>query len=105
MFTWTTNEVTNLKQANFNAELVSISNKSLKNKNDKEYYPCSIKFANSDGVEVTRRAMMNAGNFAYGVEIGKHYRSTVSIQEDGSPLITVSHLTGADSATADDFGV
>jgi hypothetical protein len=105
MFTFQINETTGLKFANFPAELVTISNQPLTNKNNKEYYPCSIKFVTANGEEVVRRAMMNAGNFAYGVEIGRQYRSTVTIQADGSPLITVSHLSGAESATTNDFGL
>lgn len=105
MFTFKINETTGLKFANFPAELVSISNEPKLNKNNKEYYPCSIKFVTANGEEVVRRAMMNAGNFAYGVEIGKSYRSTVTIQEDGSPLLSVSHLSGAESATSEDFGL
>ena len=105
MFTFKINETTGLKQANFTAELVSISNQPLANKNGNSYYPCAIKFVTSNGEEVVRRAMMNAGNFAYGVEIGKSYRSTVTIQADGSPLLSVSHLSGAESATSEDFGL
>jgi hypothetical protein len=103
MFTFTVNETTGLKEANFTAQLVSIANKPLTNKNGKEYYPCSIKFVNKDAVEVTKPAMMNAGNYSYGVEVGNSYLSKVAIQKDGTPLITVSHLTGAARATADDF--
>ena len=104
MFQFTINEVTNLPESNFTAEVISIASKSLTNKNGKEYFPCTIKFVDVDAAEQQVSAMIYKANLDKGMEIGNKYRSKVIIMPDGNPLITVSHLTEAARANANMFG-
>lgn len=90
--------------ANFTAELVSVSENPLKNVNNVEYHPCTVKFENGSGKEQTATGLMYANNFKNGVTKGNSYLAKVIMQAGKDPLIVVSHLDRAGSATADDFG-
>jgi len=93
------------KVASFKGELVSVAEKALTNTNGTEYYPASVKIA---GIG-TRSCMIYKKNFDYGMQIGTSYagRVTISPNSEGvlTPIITLSHLTGAERASLADFGL
>ena len=90
-------------QKQFTAKLLSVSNSSKENSNGKMFYNATIQFANANAELVVRQAIIYAGNFAYGMEIGNDYL-TVASKTDTGVIINVSHLTNADLASAEDFG-
>lgn len=104
-FNFQKNEVTDLMQANFTAKLISISNSTKTNSNGKEYRIASIKFTDADAVEQTITAIMYEKNYSKGVKVGNDYIATVTIMPDNQPLVTVSHLQGAERATINMFGL
>lgn len=104
-FNFQKNEVTGLMQANFTAKLISISNSTKTNTNGKEYRVASIKFVDANDVEQTISALMYEKNYSKGVEVNNEYLATVTIMPDNQPLVTVSHLQGAERATINMFGI
>jgi len=101
------NEVTGNSEMQFISKLLSISEKVLVNVNGKNYKVATIEFVNADGELVRRSAFVYEGNYQNGMEIGTQYLTTAAktIDANGEPsvIIHVSHLTGADRATLDDF--
>ena len=87
----------------FNAKLLKVGEKTLKNSNDKIYKIVTLKFNLPSGEEVERTAMCYASNYDYGIEVGKDYLCNLSFSKEGSPQINMSHLNNADRATANDF--
>jgi hypothetical protein len=87
----------------FNAKLLKVGEKTLKNSNDKIYKIVTLKFNLPSGEEVERTAMCYASNYEYGIEVGKDYLCNLSFSQEGSPQINMSHLNNADRATANDF--
>jgi hypothetical protein len=87
----------------FNAKLLKVGEKTLKNSNDKIYKIVTLKFNLPSGEEVERTAMCYASNYEYGIEVGKDYLCNLSFSQEGSPQINMSHLNNADRATASDF--
>lgn len=98
------NEVTGRNEYQFMGELLSVAKEPIKNVNNTEYRPCSIKFMAPNGNEVTSRALMYEKNFQHGVEVGEEYLCTATTDADAEKgkevLITVSHLQST-SETAD----
>jgi hypothetical protein len=97
------NKKTGEREFLFNAKLLKVGEKTLKNSNDKIYKIVTLKFNLPNGEEVERTAMCYASNYEYGIEVGKDYLCNLSFSQEGSPQINMSHLNNADSATANDF--
>jgi hypothetical protein len=97
------NKKTGEKEFLFNAKLLKVGEKTLKNSNDKIYKIVTLKFNLPSGEEVERTAMCYASNYDYGIEVGKDYLCNLSFSQEGSPQINMSHLNNADRATANDF--
>jgi hypothetical protein len=98
-------EVTGLYEATIRGKLTSISEKVLQNSNGKNFRVGGFEVVNYATGEVKPfSALIYEGNYSKGMHVGTTYQAKVTIMEDGSPLITVSHLTPAERATADDFG-
>tara|TARA_R110000868_G_scaffold410506_1_gene698910 strand:+ start:923 stop:1219 length:297 start_codon:yes stop_codon:yes gene_type:complete len=90
-------------QKQFTAKLLSVSGSSKANVNGNMFYNATIEFANANAELVVRQAIIYAGNFAHGMEVGNDYL-TVASKTDNGVIINVSHLTNADLASAEDFG-
>ena len=97
------NEETGETQFLFNAKLLKIGEKTLKNANSKEYKIVTLGFNLPSGEDVKRSAMCYASNYNNGVEEGNDYLCNLSFDEQGEPHINMSHLTNADRASRDDF--
>jgi len=95
--------------AKITAELIDINPEAKANKNGTMFHNASIKFDNSKGESVTRQAIVYASNYAYGMTVGVTYagKATVITGDDGKQgvLLSLSHLTGAGSASLADFGL
>ena len=95
------------KVAKITAELIDINPEAKANKNGTMFHNASIKFDNAKGESVTRGAIVYASNYAYGMTVGVTYagKATVITDADGKQgvLLSLSHLTGAGSATLADF--
>ena len=101
-FNFKTNPVTNLPQAQFQAVLKSISEKTLQNSNQKNYKVVGVEFENASGSKQLASAAIYEGNYSKGIEVGKSYLTTVTISE-GKAYLQMSHLESAALATAEDF--
>lgn len=102
-FIFKTNPTTGRPQAQFQAVLKSISEKTLQNTNNKNYKVVGVEFENAAGVKQLASAAIYEGNYSKGVEVGKSYLTTVTIAEGGQAYLQMSHLESAALATADDF--
>jgi len=88
----------------FNATLLKIGDKELKNTNEKLFKVVTIGFNLPDEQEeVERTAMCYQSNYQYGIEVGKDYLCNLTFDQEDNPQIRMSHLTNADRATSDDF--
>jgi len=88
----------------FDAKLVSISDRVLENKNGTEYRVATISFKDAKGVPATCTATVYESNFAYGMEVGQSYLTTAIPTEGGRVFVQVSHLVGGSTpATLDMF--
>jgi len=87
----------------FNAKLLKVGEKTLKNSNDKIYKIVTLKFNLPNGEEVERTAMCYASNYEYGIEAGRDYLCNLSFSQEGSPQINMSHLSNANRASVEDF--
>ena len=93
-------------------KLVSISSnaKSQTNAEGKttNFYPCTVEFANPAGERIQRSGRVFEGNLKYGMEVGGEYSATVRVYTDANGEnqvdIQVSHLTGTQRASLEDFG-
>lgn len=93
------------QEAQFQAKLVDVSDNLLENVNGTAFVNCTIEFENAQGDTVRKGAIIYKKNLDHGMSIGNIYLATVRITGDErGPLVTVSHLTSAVRATADDFG-
>lgn len=101
------NEIINVqtgeREFHFNAKLLKIGERTLKNSNDKAYKIVTLKFNLPSEEEVERTAMCYESSYNHGIEEGKDYLCNLSFNEEGIPQIRMSHLTNADRATAEDF--
>jgi hypothetical protein len=70
----------------------------------KQFGIVTVEFENAKGEKQLASAAIAKKNLEYGVTKGENYLSRVTIAEDGSAYISMSHLTGAARATAADFG-
>jgi hypothetical protein len=87
----------------FNAKLLKVGEKTLKNSNEKSYKIVMLKFNLPRGEEVERTAMCYASNYDYAIEVGKDYSCNLNFSQEGRLQINRSHLNNADRATANDF--
>lgn len=101
-FQFKANPTTGLPQAQFQAVLKSISEKTLQNSNNKNYKVVGVEFENAAGVKQLASAAIYEGNYSKGIEVGKSYLTTVTIAE-GKAYLQMSHLESAALATAEDF--
>ena len=101
-FQFKANPTTGLPQAQFQAVLKSISEKTLQNSNQKNYKVVGVEFENASGTKQLASAAIYEGNYSKGVEVGKSYLTTVTISE-GKAYLQMSHLESAALATAEDF--
>lgn len=89
-------------------KLVSIASTPRTDLGCKPFYPCTVEFTNPAGEVIQRGARVWEGNYNYGMSVGNTYSATarVWVDADGAPQvdITVSHLTGTQRASLDDFG-
>lgn len=94
-------------EANFFAEILSVSEQSRSNTNGTMYRIATVEFANAEGEQCRHSAIMWEKNFEQlGETKGLKFLTTVrfsSSQE--TPSLYVSHLTNAGRATASTFGV
>lgn len=99
------NPVTGNVYVEFNAELLSVSDKVLETNTDKKtkFRPATVKFADTHGVVTQSGAIIWEGNFSKGMTVGTEYRCRAENTPRGV-LITVSHLTGSAPADASAFG-
>lgn len=105
-FQFKANPTTGLPQAQFQAVLKSISEKTLQNSNNKNYKVVGVEFENARGEKQLASAAIYEGNYSKGIEVGKSYLTTVTIAEvDGEKraYMQMSHLESAALATAEDF--
>lgn len=94
------------KRANFNAKLISISDKVLENANGTPYRVATVEFTDAKKAIQRVSALVYEKNFNYGMTVGETYLATVIITDGNAPLITVSHLPGSGNrASADMFGL
>lgn len=100
------NQDQNQFEATVMAKVVSLGTTELENKNGKTYVVGTIEFPNVHGELVQRGAICYTKNLEKGVEVGGTYLCNVVVTEDrpNEPLITISSLTTATRATAEDFG-
>jgi len=97
------NEETGNTQFLFNATLLDVGERILKNANTKEYKIVTLGFNLPSGEDVKRSAMCYASNYNNGVEVGNDYLCNLSFDEQGEPHINMSHLSNADRASIEDF--
>ena len=91
--------------ADFSAELVSVAQNPLKNVNGVGFYPATISFDNEAGETVKRSGLIYEANFNHGMSVGTTYLAKVVKQQGKQPLIIVSHLDRAGTASDSDFGL
>lgn len=102
-FKQTTNAQTGATEYQFPAVLQSIGKEERLTSKGKGYYIGSVSFQNPQGKREVATAFINSANFAYGMETGKSYLSTLSFDAKGTPTIRVSHLEGAARANMSMF--
>ncbi|MFK5878500.1 MAG: hypothetical protein QM478_03275 [Flavobacteriaceae bacterium] len=83
--------------------LLKIGEKTLENSNGKEFKIVTLKFKLPSGEEVERSGICYAANYEYGIEKDKSYLCNLSLGEDGSPQIRMSHISNAERASKEDF--
>ncbi len=97
------NEQTGATEYQFHAVLQSIGKEERKTSKGKGYFIGSVSFKNPQGEREVATCFINAKNYAYGMETGKSYVSTLSFDDNGEPTIRVSHLEGAARASKSMF--
>jgi hypothetical protein len=103
-FKFEVNPTTGLPQARFQAKLVSqLGETTLQNSNGKNYKVVTVEFENDRNQVQRAAAAIYEGNYSKGVEVGKTYLTTVTINE-GKAYLQMSHLENAPMAAAADFG-
>lgn len=93
--------------AQFTAKVVSMGDsvQKLNNANETEYVVGSISFKDVKGVTVTRSAICYVKNLEKGIEVGNEYIiNATCTKENPAPFLSISPLTGAVRASAEDFG-
>lgn len=102
---WTLNPVTKQLEQVFQGKLVSVSQNVLENANQTAFRVASVQIPNGKIVS----CRIYEKNYAYGMNTGETYRCVATQYKDSSGAIQIdilmSHLTQADRATLEDFGV
>lgn len=104
---WTLNPVTKQLEQVFQGKLVSVSQNVLTNANANQtaFRVASVQIPNGKIVS----CRIYEKNYAYGMNTGESYRCVATQYKDSSGAIKIdilmSHLTQADRATLEDFGV
>ena len=106
MYNLKLNPETGSFEGQFQAKVVSLGEVSQKNVNGTEYAVGSIEFPDTHGQLVTRSAICYKKNFDKGITVGQTYLCNVTVTSDrpAEPILSISSLTGAVRASADDFG-
>jgi hypothetical protein len=87
----------------FISKLISFSNEPKPNVNGTMFRNATVEFPNINGELITRQAIVYEKNFSYGMQKGFEYITKASKTDEGV-IIQVSHLQGAEQASAEDFG-
>jgi hypothetical protein len=86
-------------------ELISIAEKPIPNAIGTSYYPATVQYENAKGNVVKSGCLVYENNFNYGMSVGTTYLGKIIITKDKPlPLLVLSHLDRAGSATMEDFG-
>ena len=98
------NPVNGNQEANFSAKLISMSETTLSNSNNKNYKIATIEFKDINNETQRISAFIYEGNYKYGMTIGESYLATAS-QVNDSVIVRLSHLvSNANRPNADMFG-
>lgn len=92
-------------EGQFKAKVVSLGNTIMTTSKGKPYVVGTIQFANADGEQVERSAICYEANKGK-IVLGETYLCNIVVTQDrpNEPIISISPLTNAVRATADDFG-
>lgn len=106
----TINSVTGLPRVSFEGKLLNnLSTEVFTNTNGKKYKLATIQYKTIKGEVKQTSAMVYEGNYAHenaNFVIGNTYLATATVVESGKdPIITLSHLTANERASASDFGL
>jgi hypothetical protein len=86
-------------------ELISIAATPIPNAIGTSYYPATVQYENAKGNVVKSGCLVYENNFNYGMSVGTTYLGKIIITKDKPlPLLVLSHLDRAGSATMEDFG-
>ena len=91
--------------ASCTGKLVSISAEAKKNVNGTEFRNATVQIETADGTAKPFNAIVYENNFKHGMEVGGSYLTRITVGADNSVLISMSHLTSANSADVADFGL
>jgi len=97
------NDINGNTRLRFEAKLLNISDAVLLNTNQKNYKIVGLEFVMPSGIVKQSSGFCFEGNYKYGVEVGKTYMSQVTLFDDGSAIINMSHLPATARPTADMF--
>jgi len=97
------NQKTGKEEFLFNATLLKVGEKIIKNSNAKKYKIVTLGFQLPNKDEVQRTAICYAANYEYGIEEGKDYLCNLSFDEKGEPQMRMSHLINTNRADREDF--
>ena len=102
---WTKNAITEQLELTFQGKLVSVGENVLENSNGTAYRVGSVELPNGK----VKSCRIYEKNFEKGMSIGTSYRCTATQYTDATGALAVdvqmSHLTQAERATLEDFGV
>jgi hypothetical protein len=91
--------------ASCSAKLVSIGEEPKKNVNGVEFRNATVSIETANGDRKNFGAIVYENNYKHGIQVGGEYLTRITVGEDNSVLITMSHLTGSSSASLADFGL
>lgn len=99
------NKSTGKTDFNFPAELVSISDKVIKNCNQTEYVLGNVDFTYPNGTPAKAvTTQIFAKSLAHGIKVGSTLLSTLSRDDEGRMWIRTSHLPAGNNIDTDAFG-
>jgi len=103
------NTVTNKVNYQVAAKLISIGTNVLENVNGTQYRLCTIEFKDASGKSHRATASIWEKSFAYGMEVGNSYLTTINPEKNAETgktdlYFSVSHLEGTpERITAEDI--
>jgi hypothetical protein len=89
------NTTTGQEEVIFEAKLLSISAKPLENVNKTLYRPGTVEFKDASGKTQQASCLVYENNYNKGMVVGQSYSARAVVTDNGSVLITVSHLSAA----------